>query len=177
MTVSAKLVVTALVTVLVIGVSVKARQAVPNDSGSALLAEVRAMRTELRDAAANSMRAQLLVARLSLEEQRLTVLHRELVDLQTQLAAATRERLEAERHLQEMTEAAKDPGVSAEMRREIEGQVGGLTRVATAQREAEQQLRLRESEMLAGINGEQARWSDFNARLDELERTLSGARR
>src|SRR3954466_2743238 len=103
-------------------VSVQARQTSPNDSGTALLAEVRAMRSELRDAAASSMRAQLLVARLSLQEQRLTVLHRELVDVQTQLAAAGRDRAETERLLGGFRDATKDPAVSRDMRRDIEAQ-------------------------------------------------------
>src|SRR3954468_23562844 len=77
--------------------SVQARQSVADDGGTALLQEVRAMRGELRDAAANSMRAQLLVARLSLQEQRLTVLHRELVEFRGQLAAGTRDQAETAR--------------------------------------------------------------------------------
>ena len=176
MTGSAKQAIAVLAGATIIVVSVQARQAVPTDGG-ALLEEVRAIRVELRDAAANSMRAQLLVARLSLQEQRLTVLHRELVDLQAQLTATSRDRAEAERHVRDLTDAARDPDLSVNMRREMEGQISPMTRALFSQREAEQQLRMRETEMLAGINGEQARWTDFNARLDELERTLSAARR
>jgi hypothetical protein len=40
----------------------------------------------------------------------------------------------------------------------------------------EQQLRGQESELSGVIAGEQSRWSDFNARLDEIERSLPAAK-
>ena len=36
----------------------------------------------------------------------------------------------------------------------------------------EQQLRNQESELTNALSAEQARWSEFNARLDELERAI-----
>ena len=36
----------------------------------------------------------------------------------------------------------------------------------------EQQLRNQETELTNALSAEQARWSDFNARLDELEQAI-----
>lgn len=38
----------------------------------------------------------------------------------------------------------------------------------------ERQLRNQELQLFNAVADEQARWSDFNARLDELERALTG---
>ena len=57
-----------------------------------LLAEVRGLRADLNQAAGASMRAQLLVARLSLQEQRITTLGKELTELQAQLQTAVNRR-------------------------------------------------------------------------------------
>jgi hypothetical protein len=37
----------------------------------------------------------------------------------------------------------------------------------------QQDLEVRETELVTALRGEQARWTDFNNRLDELERSLS----
>ena len=41
----------------------------------------------------------------------------------------------------------------------------------------EHELRNQESELLALVSTEQARWSEFNTRLDELERALPSTTR
>ncbi len=52
----------------------------------ALLGEVRGLRAEVHQAAGASIRTQLLVARLSLQEQRLNGVAKQLADVQTQRA-------------------------------------------------------------------------------------------
>ena len=59
------------------------------------------------------------------------------------------------------------------MRRECELMVENFKRQQSGQLKMEQQLRARESELVNTVATEQARWSDFNARLDELERVLT----
>src|SRR5918994_1682893 len=71
-------------------VSVSARQtpapaAAPAPSGAELLAEMKGLRADLRQLLDASIRAQLLVARLQLQEQRITSLARQLTDVQQQL--------------------------------------------------------------------------------------------
>ena len=61
-----------------------ARPAVsPSDD---LLAEVRALRAEINQVAGESIRAQLFVARLQLQEQRVNEVTRQLSDVQSRLA-------------------------------------------------------------------------------------------
>src|ERR1051325_6702667 len=67
-----------------------------------LLIEIRGLRADLGQAASASMRMQLLVARLSLQEQRITVLSRQLTDVQSQLGTAVRERTHDEETLQDV---------------------------------------------------------------------------
>src|SRR6185503_3038870 len=54
-------------------------------SADALLAEVRAIRADLNNVAGSSIRTQLLVARLQLQEQRINTVARQLSDVQAQL--------------------------------------------------------------------------------------------
>jgi hypothetical protein len=152
-----------------------------------LLAEVRGLRAELNHAAGASMRMQLLVARLTLQEQRIAAAGRELVAVQGSLSAAIRERSETE---SEMGRLKDDPFAAympfatympPEARREMElalqRQLPVLKDQLQRQLAREDELRNRESELLALVSTEQARWSEFNTRLDELERALPPATR
>src|SRR5687767_5093891 len=51
-----------------------------------VLDELRALRTELRESSAASLRAQLLVARLQLQEERINTVWRQLSEVDDQLA-------------------------------------------------------------------------------------------
>ena len=62
--------------------------------------------------------------------------------------------------------------LSPEIRKEADGQLESLKTMLAQQRAAEQQLRSQESELAAVIAAEQNRWTEFNARLDEIERAL-----
>ena len=57
-----------------------------------VLAELRALRAELIEVAHASLRAQLLVARLALQEQRITTVSKELADVHEKLQANDRQR-------------------------------------------------------------------------------------
>lgn len=175
-----------LVAVLVIlAVTVMGAQApaTPLQAGvSELLAEVRALRAEVNQAAGASMRMQLLLARLTLQEQRVAAAGRELVAVQGSLSAAMRERSETE---SEMGRLKSEPfgadmpfaaHILPEVRREVQLQVQRqlpLLKDQLQRQEArEQELRNQESELLAVVSAEQGRWMEFNGRLDELERAL-----
>jgi hypothetical protein len=59
------------------------------------------------------------------------------------------------------------------MRPALELALEGTRKEADAASKAEQQLRAQEAEVNANLAGEQGRWNEFNARLDELERSLT----
>jgi hypothetical protein len=55
----------------------------------------------------------------------------------------------------------------------LELSLEGARREAEAASKAERQLRAQEAEVIANLTGEQLRLNEFNAQLDELERSLS----
>jgi hypothetical protein len=140
-----------------------------------LLTEVRELRADLNRAASTSIRMQVLVARVSLQEQRITSLGRQLSDVQSQLGIAIKERVEAESQMRIFL-----PEVAADIPNEVRKEMAGMEKVfkaTLAQRVArEQELRGREAELTGFISNEQGRWTDFNSRLDELERSLATGR-
>ena len=160
---------------LVAALSAQAGQGGQTAGFADLLAEVKALRADVNQAAGASLRAQLLVARLSLQEQRITTLGRQLIDVQAQLVAATRERIDIESQVKRFNEAVAEGSMPVEERKNMEAHVQMLKASLLQRQAVEQQLRTQESELAGVIAGEQNRWSDFNARLDELERSLPRA--
>jgi hypothetical protein len=137
-------------------------------AAGALLAEVRSLRTEIRQLASASLRTQLLVARLQLQEQRIAALARQQFDTRAQLAEVEKKRSEAEASVQ-MLERNADPNVPA---KEIEGVLGMMKTQLAAQRQRENELRSHEAALGAAVAAEQARWTEFNDRLDAVEQEL-----
>jgi chromosome segregation ATPase len=132
-----------------------------------LLSELRGLRAELRQAASASISAQVLMGRLALQEHRITAAARQLADVQTQVANHAQARgrfeqqlkaLEVERGMPEQQRNEILPAVKAELERH---------------QQRERELREQEASLQALMNAEQSRWSDFNSRLDELERALA----
>lgn len=153
-------------------VSAQATRNSSADPMDQLLSEVRGLRAELTQAAGASMRMQLLLARLSLQEQRITTLNRQSSELQQQLTDATRDRSMTVQHLEQLTTAIQNNTVPAPAQKDAEYEISALkTRVADQQQE-EQRLQNQFAEISRVIAAEQGRWMDFNSRLDELERSL-----
>jgi hypothetical protein len=153
-------------------VSAQATRNSSSDPMEQLLSEVRGLRAELTQAAGASMRMQLLLARLSLQEQRITTLNRQSSELQQQLTDATRDRSMTVQHLEQLTTAIQNNAVPAPAQKDAEYEISALkTRVAEQQQE-EQRLQNQFAEISRVIAAEQGRWMEFNSRLDELERSL-----
>jgi hypothetical protein len=162
--------------VLVLGVvGVLSAQALQGDSSSTLaelLTEVRGLRADVNQAAGTSMRMQLLVARLSLQEQRINVVGRQLSDITTQLDAATLQRTQVEDRVKGLEASAASHTLSPDQQREIDGAVTGDRANLQRLQAHEQQLRSQATEIANLLASEQNRWTDFNNRLDDLERSL-----
>ena len=135
-----------------------------------LLGEIQGLRADLGRTAHATMRMQLLIARLSLQEQRIAVLANQRADVSARLAAAVRERVEVETRVKNHQDAI--PRANLQMREEIESALKGDSQVLSQRLEAERQLRLQETDLTGMIESERGRWQDFNVRLDELERSL-----
>jgi len=142
-------------------------------SSDPLLAEVRALRAELGQAAGTSIRTQLLVARLQLQEQRVTNAARQLEEARMRLATMPSSLLQIQQELQQLDDQTRDQNTPVERRREIDRAVSETkARLADLQRQAAE-LTDRESSLAATLASEQGRWIDFNSRLDEIERDLA----
>jgi septal ring factor EnvC (AmiA/AmiB activator) len=61
---------------------------------------------------------------------------------------------------------------SADARRDCEANVSQMRRRLADQQAREEQLRAQQRDLENALSAEQARWSEFNSRLDELERAL-----
>jgi chromosome segregation ATPase len=133
-----------------------------------LLAEVRGLRAEVNQAASASVRAQLLVARLQLQEQRINVLAGQLAEVRRLITAAESGQTQMANQLKSLEDSSLSVNLVPEQQKDIEMMKAQL---AQTQRE-EQQLRMQETELSTQLTAEQGRWIDFNARLDELERQL-----
>ena len=81
-----------------------------------LLVELRGLRADLKATSAASVRAQALVARAALQEQRLRAVSEQLNRVQSQLSAITMEREEAEEQLRDLVAA---PVVGNPMNRDV----------------------------------------------------------
>ena len=133
-----------------------------------VVAEVRALREDVRRTAESSLRAQLLVARLQVEEQRIEGLAKQLSDTEEHMRGleSARNPMMAEM-LKNFEAEPRDPnqpdflaGVRAQLEKIQNGDPVLMERQATLSR------------MLAE---EQARWVAFNAQLEALEKTVSAA--
>ena len=137
-----------------------ARQATMDD----LVTEVRALRSDMQQMAESSMRAQLLVARLQVQEQRIAGIAKQLADTEDQLG-----KLDGARNpmltkmLKDMqAEPPSDPD-EAELVAGIKAQ---LEKIETG----DPVLKERQATLSRLLSEEQARWVAFNAQLEELER-------
>ena len=136
-----------------------------------LLMEMRGIRADLAQTASASMRMQLLTARLTLQEQRIAVLSNQHADLLGRLAAAQRERVEVETRVKELRDSRQES--PPQMREELESALKAETTRLAQRLQVEQQLRSQDTDLTGLIATEQGRWQEFNARLDELEKSLS----
>jgi hypothetical protein len=152
------------------------RGAEPADAAiAALVTELRAIRGDLADATQRSLRFQLLLARLQLQEQRIGHLDRQRADI-TKSLMDTHAMASMFASQSQLLDRGCEGSVPPEEREACEAQLTTLKATMATHQAREQQLRLQEQELLQAIGTEQGRWSDFSSRLDELERTLARPR-
>jgi hypothetical protein len=177
----ARTVALAVLTLVVVATPVLAqgtRRAATHDQGndpiSTLTAEVRALREELVATSAANLRLQMLVARLQAQEQRIIYLDRQrneignrrvqAEEVRSEMALRLRQYTDDDNYLQQQ-EAEERGGVEAAIREQRER--------LTDQERVVEQLRRDEADAASGLTQEQTRWKEFNARLEELERSFT----
>jgi hypothetical protein len=130
--------------------------------------ELRALRTEFKEASAASLRAQLLVARLQLQEQRITTVWRQLSEVDDKLRANENGRMAPEQALKLM---GVEPG--AEPPKEMGPIVEMFRNQMEASAQSDSELKLRQAELTQLIAQEQSRWNAYNAQLEALEKAVT----
>jgi chromosome segregation ATPase len=143
----------------------------PTDPLAALLSEVHALRLAMEHSAAVTPRVQLTLARLNIEEQRIAQLAAQLDQVRRELTAVSLDSQKLADQIPEIEKGLQSP--DEKMRKGYEYEQMSIRQRMAAQARLEQQLRSRENDAAQALATEQARWSDLNSRLDELERMLT----
>ena len=164
------------VAVLLLAAAVSGQGRQPATPADELLAEVRALRAEVNNAARAGMRAQLLGMRLQLQEQRIGVVSRQLTEVQEGLRANQ----QAQASLAAQLKMFAGLGLADPAKQdEAEGFGPILAPFKGHQAELErtdQRLKSEEADLQRLLAAEQARWTGFNAQIEELERAAGASR-
>lgn len=160
----------AVVTIGIVGV-VSGQDQEPRGSALAqLLAEVQGLRSEFTQATGASIRAQLLVARLQLQEQRIANIARQISEVQAVLSTLEQGQAATVARLKEMQ--SERSRLSAEQQGALEREFEQVEAAIEQDDKRRRELRAQEADLENVLADEQARWADFNGRLDELELSL-----
>jgi chromosome segregation ATPase len=146
----------------------------PDATLDELVVEVQALRAEMNQAAAASIRAQLLVGRLQMEDQRIAGVVRELEAVQDDLAANAQARTDAAAKLRTLEEAVL--AATNDVREEAVKQLNAAKAAAQQVDRRLQALKRRESALAKELEEDQARWQDINARLEDFEQSMTARR-
>lgn len=165
---------TLLVAVGVIGViAAGAPQAKQRDD--AVADEVRQLRLALERAAETSAITSVVTLRSNLVQARLSALNWELADIRSQMARVASEGARytavVSDYEHQFPEVASDPSIALRIPQyaQAKGQLA-------AQGQLEQDLRLREGQVVASLSSEQARWTELMDRIAAIERSLDNRR-
>ena len=141
-----------------------------------LLTEVRALRADLNESLRSTTRSQLIMGRVQVQEQRIATVKSELINTQFLLRVAVQDRERTETTAVGVEDAIRSGNLSTERARQLEKELADMKDRLLREQRLESELRSREAELTNTLALEQNRWTDFNSRLDDLERALSGAR-
>lgn len=139
-----------------------------------VLDELRALRADLNDAMAAGLRAQLLVARLALQEQRISGVGREMAEVAEKLAANERAKPMAAMLKNFGGAEAGKPGSEPVPPNPF---FDAIRHQAEAIERSDGDLKARYEELSRLLAEEQSRWSAFNAQLEALEQRAGAAGR
>ena len=143
-----------------------ARQASIDD----LVTEVRAVRADVQQMADASIRAQLLVARLQVQEQRIAGISRQLTETEEQIRALDGVRNPfVTQMLKDLDKEPAEPGEASL----LAGMKAQLEKIENG----DPVLKERQATLSRQLADEQARWVAFNTQLEELEKLVAATKR
>jgi hypothetical protein len=138
-----------------------------------LLVEVRGLRVAMERAATVGARIQLLVARVQMQEQRIAESSRRAVTVREELSRIDAGLSQQGAMIKQFERSVASGRASAEEQRDIESMVE-MHKQQLATAEKRRQELINEDALLSQqIAVDQSRWTDVNAQLDELERSLA----
>ena len=140
---------------------------------SALLAEVRGLRAAMEQVASSGTRAQLLLGRLQLQEQRVNALNSRIDAVRNAMADNEQAVAAMEDDIRRAADPAQIQGLPPDRQRELEAGLKELKREQTRRQTEIQRLQQAEASLAQELSLEQGRWNDFNRTLEELERSLA----
>lgn len=167
--------------VLLVGTVVLAAQEKAPADGSMreLVAEVRALRLAVERTAAVTARTQALLGRVQLQESRLADLGRRLDEARQRVRASASQETALVTELEGLTTRLQDTALVPDERGHVETALKMMRARLKMSQDEVARLRVDEQDVLAALSGEQARWSDYNARLEAIEQdvAVAGARK
>jgi chromosome segregation ATPase len=138
-----------------------------------LLVEVRGLRAAMERAATVGARIQLLVARVQMQEQRITELSRRAVTVREELSRIDAGIAQHSAVMKQFERSGGSPRANPDEQREIEGMIEMQKQQIAITEKRRQELLSEEALLSQQIGADQSRWSDVNNQLDELERSLT----
>jgi hypothetical protein len=164
--------------VIVAGALASARQAQPAaqpDVLPALLEEVRGLRAAMEQMASAGPRIQLFTSRLQLQEARINNLIHRLDGVRGSREGAERELADIQERQRQAEQALSD-GTGPISRDDLAAVISHAKREVTDRKLTVARFAAEENQLTGDIATEQARWTDINSRLDDLEKALSSRR-
>jgi hypothetical protein len=165
-----------IITFVIAAGAVSGQTARPPATLDDLIAEVRGLRAEINQVAGAGIRAQLLVTRLSLQEQRVRTLAQQLAEAQRMLRTSGADHRARSAHLKRVEDSLRDGTAPSTRSGEFEVMLAHLREDVDRSGREEEALRAQEQELLKALSGEEKLWIDFNSRLDRIERELPTTR-
>lgn len=169
---------TALASLFLLAPSLNAQTASPPANGTleALLTEVRLLRQAMERQTATATRAQVLVGRLALQEQRMARARAAVERLEREMSSATEESLRTNAsvtEMQRMVEGEGDRTRRAQLAKELK-----FTELRLKEMEALiADLESRHSQALQALAAETAQLDQLEAVLEQMDRNLEGSKR
>jgi hypothetical protein len=138
----------------------------------ALLAEVKAIRADVREAARMGTRSQLLLGRVQLQQLHLAHLDQRLALASARRIDAAKDRAATAARLRDLDRRRADE-LSADERNAVEADRRQLKSHLQAQQSIEDQRRREENELSSALSAEEESLRQLTARLDALEARLA----
>jgi chromosome segregation ATPase len=142
----------------------------------ALVAEVRQLRKDLQTASGYSLKTEILLHRLQVQEAAVARVAQHLNDVRSNLSETQGHRRDAAANLKQLEEFLESSEISPEVRKQVERQISGKKSELESLTAEEQQKQTAETEAEEQLRTEQAKLSALEDRVDRLEEELGTPR-